>query len=210
MAGLHVLVPLKRLEGAKTRLRGLLAPAERAALVEAMLADVLAAVTGNGPVTLVSSDPLAPALAGRYGVAWWDDRGLAWNDALAAALAEIVREPVAAVVSADCPLLERDDLAALAAAVPPRGIAIARAIDAGTNAVAMRPPGVVGTCFGVSGSAAVHAELARAAAVDAVIVDRTGTALDLDTPADVERFLAERRPTHTLEFLERTLAGRAA
>jgi 2-phospho-L-lactate guanylyltransferase len=158
-------------------------------------------------VTLVSSDPLAPELAHGHGIQFWDDRGLPWNTALAAAMAEVVETPVAAIVSADCPLVEPEDVAALVGATPARGIAIARAVDAGTNAVAMRPPAATETCFGVPGSAARHAELARAAGLDAVLVDRPGTALDLDTPADVERFLAERRPTRTLDVLARALEG---
>ena len=98
---------------------------------------------------------------------------------------EVVSEPVAAVVSADCPLICGSDVRALVDAVPDRGIAIARAVDAGTNAVAMRPPAVAATVFGAPGSAALHAERARAAGLEAVIVDRPGLALDLDTPADV-------------------------
>ena len=200
-----MLVPLKRLDGAKTRLAGLLSPAERADLMRAMVADVLDVVRGVGAVTLVSSDPTAATLARRHGVDWWDDRGLGWNEALAAAMGEVVAGPLAAVVSGDIPLVERSDLGALLAATPERGIAIARAVDAGTNAVAMRPPAAMLTCFGVKGSAARHVELAGAAGLDAVVVDRPGTALDLDTPADVERFLAEGRPTRTLELLAGTV-----
>lgn len=203
--GVHVLVPLKRLDGAKTRLAGLLSPEDRADLMRAMVADVLDVVRELGAVTLVSSDPTAPTLARRYGVDWWDDQGLAWNEALAAATSEVVAAPLVAVVSGDLPLVEQSDLDALLAATPERGIAIGRAVDAGTNAVAMRPPAAMLTCFGVKGSAARHADLARAAGLDAVIVDRPGTALDLDTPADVARFLAEQRPTRTLELLTRTL-----
>jgi FO synthase len=44
VAELHVLVPVKRLDDAKSRLAGALAPADRRALTLAMLGDVLAAV----------------------------------------------------------------------------------------------------------------------------------------------------------------------
>ncbi len=186
----HVLVPLKRLGGAKSRLAGLLTAAERAALMETMLAGVLAAVRearGVEAVTLVSSEPTAASLAASHGVGCWDDRGLPWNEALAAALREVVRAPCAAVVSADLPLLAAAEVTSLLEAVPVRGFAIARALDGGTNAVAMRPPGVAPTCFGSPGSAGLHAELAAGAGVDSVIVDLPGLALDLDSREDAGR-----------------------
>jgi 2-phospho-L-lactate guanylyltransferase len=183
----HVLVPLKRLDGAKTRLAELLTPEERGALMLEMLGGVLQAVRGRGPVTLVSSDPRAGSLAREHGVRWWDDRELPWNDALTEAMRAVVREPVAAVVSADLPLLAADDVEALLAATPGRGIAIARATDGGTNAVSMRPPGALHTNFGAAGSAALHAERARSAGLEALVLDRTGLAVDLDTPEDAER-----------------------
>jgi 2-phospho-L-lactate guanylyltransferase len=116
----------------------------------------------------------------------WDDRGLAWNDALATAIAEVVTAPLVAVISADLPLIRADDVEELLAATPERGIAIARALDGGTNAVAMRPPGVVRTHFGEPGSAAVHASLG----VPHVVVDLPGLAFDVDTPDDLARMQA--------------------
>ena len=196
----HVLVPLKRLGGAKSRLAEFLSPAARAELMQAMLADVLAAVreaSGVARITLVSSERAAPALAREHGVAWWDDRGLPWNDALLAAMHEVVREPAVAVVSADIPLVVAEEIEALLAATPGSGIAIARATDGGTNAVALRPAAVLKTCFGSPGSAELHARRAREENLESVIVDRLGLALDLDTPEDVERFLAAGRATRS-------------
>lgn len=202
----HVLVPLKRLDGAKSRLAGLLTAAERVALMEAMLAGVLAAVRearGVEALTLVSSEPTAASLAASHGVGCWNDRGLAWNEALAAAMREVVRAPCAAVVSADLPLLAAAEVSALLEAVPERGVAIARALDGGTNAVAMRPPGAAETCFGSPGSSGLHAELAAGAGVDAVVLDVPGLALDLDCRADAERLVAAA-PTSAAALL---LAG---
>jgi 2-phospho-L-lactate guanylyltransferase (CobY/MobA/RfbA family) len=116
----------------------------------------------------------------------WDDRGLPWNDALAAAIAEIVTAPVVAFISADLPLLRADEVEELLEATPTRGIAIARALDGGTNAVSMRPPGLVRTHFGEAKSAAVHAGLG----VDHVVLDLPGLAFDVDTPEDLARMQA--------------------
>src|SRR5439155_14589139 len=79
----HVLVPLKRLNGAKTRLAAVLSPEERAALMRRMLADVAEAVRRAGirRITLVCAEPVEID-----GLAHFDDRGLPWNEALAAAM----------------------------------------------------------------------------------------------------------------------------
>jgi len=178
----HVLIPLKRLDDAKSRLSGALSPDERAALMLELLERVLAVVeeADVGPVTVVSAEPRVPA-----GIARFDDRRLPWNDALAAAMHEVVSEPLVAVVSADLPRVSAEDVQALVAATPERGLAIARALDGGTNAVSMRPPGAVMTHFGEQQSAAVHAQATAAAGLAARIVDIPGLAFDVDTPADL-------------------------
>jgi 2-phospho-L-lactate guanylyltransferase len=176
-----VLVPIKRLDDAKTRLSEVLAPADRAGLMRDLLGHVLAVVeeADVGPVTVVSHEELPLNGVGRY-----DDRGLPWNDALAAALRDVDDE-IAVVVAADLPLLDAEDVRALVAATPTRGVAIARARDGGTNGVAMRPPGILETHFGEAQSAALHEGLAHALGLEAVVVDRPGLAFDIDTPEDL-------------------------
>ena len=63
-------VPVKRFEGAKQRLSGLLTPAQRAELAATMLEDVLSALAGARQVAGIivnTLDPHAAALARRYG-----------------------------------------------------------------------------------------------------------------------------------------------
>jgi 2-phospho-L-lactate guanylyltransferase len=177
----HALVPLKELAAAKTRLAGALSPEERAALMRSLLDHVVGTVREAGieRVTVVTAERLEGHDA-------WDDRGLAWNDALAAAIEEVVTAPVVAIVSADLPSLRPEEVVELVEATPARGIAIARALDGGTNAVSMRPPGLVRTHFGEQASAAVHAALG----VDHVVLDLPGLAFDVDTPADLARIPA--------------------
>ena len=178
----HVLVPVKRLDDAKSRLADVLSPEDRATLMSELLDHVLAVTqaAGVGPVTVVSAEALS-----LNGVPRFDDGGAPWNNALAAAMAAVVDESTVAVIAGDLPLLVPDDVRALVAAIPDRGLAIARARDGGTNAVAMRPPGIVSTHFGAASSAGVHAAAARAAGVDAVLVDLPGFAFDVDTPEDL-------------------------
>jgi 2-phospho-L-lactate guanylyltransferase len=177
----QVLVPLKGLDRAKSRLAQALSPDERAELMRSLLEHVVGEIRQAGIVriTIVTSEPLD-------GYDVWPDRGLPWNDALATAIDEIVTEPLVAIVSADLPALRADEVDELVAATPERGIAIARALDGGTNAVSMRPPGLVRTHFGESSSAAVHASLG----VDHVVLDLPGLAFDVDTPEDLARMQA--------------------
>ncbi len=180
----HVLVPLKALDRAKSRLADALGPVERAELMRSLLDRVVEAVREAGVerITVVTAEPL-------NGYETWLDHGLAWNDALAAATAEVVRAPLVAVISADLPLLRAEEVEELLEATPPRGIAIARALDGGTNAVSMRPPGLVRTHFGEPASAAVHAGLG----VEHVVLDLPGLAFDVDTPEDLARMHATCR-----------------
>ena len=177
-----MLVPVKRLDGAKSRLAETLDAGERAALVSELLAHVLAAVkeADVGPVTVVSAEPLD-----LDGVPRFDDGGLPWNDALAAAMKQVSHERVATVIAADLPLLTPGEVRSFVMATPAYGLAIARARDGGTNAVSMRPPGSMPTHFGDPGSAAVHERATCLAGGDAHVLDLPGLAFDVDTPEDL-------------------------
>ena len=183
MDAAHVLIPMKAADG-KSRLADAI-PGSRLGLILLMLKSVVKAAreADVGPVTVVSASKMfAPD-----DVSWFDDSGLPWNEALARAMATIVTEPVAAVLSGDVPTATADEIRDLIAATPDRGMAIARAYDGGTNAVSMRPPGTVMTHFGEPQSAAVHAQTTAAAGLAARIIDLPGLAFDVDTPSDLER-----------------------
>jgi 2-phospho-L-lactate guanylyltransferase len=180
----HVLIPLKAFDHAKSRLAGALSPQERAELMRTLFERVAGVVREAGVerITVVTAESIDD-----YDV--WDDRGLAWNDALATATAEVVTAPLVAVISADLPLVQPEEVEELLEATPAQGIAIARALDGGTNAVSIRPPGLVRTHFGEAGSAAVHAALG----VEHVVLDLPGLAFDVDTPEDLARMHAACR-----------------
>jgi 2-phospho-L-lactate guanylyltransferase len=173
----HVLVPLKAMDP-KSRLGSALDLERRADLMAELLAHVVGEVRALGvPVTVVCAKNLD-------GYDTWPDPGLPWNDALAAAAKECVTAPLVAFVSADLPRLRADEVRALLEATPEQGIAIGRAQDGGTNAVAMRPPGLVLTHFGEPQSATVHASLG----VPHTMIDLPGLAFDIDTPEDLAKW----------------------
>jgi 2-phospho-L-lactate guanylyltransferase len=201
------LVPVKRLAEAKTRLASALEPRARRALMRGLVEHVLgelAQVSELEEVRVVTSDAEVVALAGRCGVGFVSDAGLPWNEGLVHALAQLRPAPAAvAFVSADLPLLRARDVSTLLAEAPPRGAAIARARDGGTNALVLRPPDVLAPGFGAAGSAAVHAERARAGGNEARIVDVPGLALDLDTPDDARDCLEGHAGGKPVELLRR-------
>lgn len=86
-------------------------------------------------------------------------------------------------LSSDLPTLTVEDLRALLDAPAAIAIGTDRARQ-GTNGLRMRPAGAIPFRYG-EGSLAAHLAEARAAGLEAVVVDRPGLANDIDTPADL-------------------------
>jgi 2-phospho-L-lactate guanylyltransferase len=177
-----VIIPVKRLDLAKTRLREALGHAELDELVLAMAMDATAAALASqvvGRVVVVTADPAAADAAGALGadvVVDVPDAGL--NPALAYA-AQMARPPGAAAtlpgvaaLAADLPALRTTDLTeALQAAQAVNALArpstdpthqtalrafVADASGAGTVLLAAPPGTRLEPCFGAN-SAAAHA-----------------------------------------------------
>jgi 2-phospho-L-lactate guanylyltransferase (CobY/MobA/RfbA family) len=194
-----VVVPFRGSEG-KSRLARL-APEARAALREAMLADVLAACEAVGTTYLVTSAERPP---GRAVLVADADRGQ--GAAVAAGLDYAVlagAPPPFLVVNADLPCVRPRDLLALAGAIPDGGLALAAALDGTTNALGFSSRELYSTLYG-PGSAARFAALAPSRTLAAPnLVD------DVDTVEDLER-LGGRLGPATRRALTRLHAGAAA
>jgi 2-phospho-L-lactate guanylyltransferase len=194
-----VVVPFRGSEG-KSRLARL--PLEaRAAVREAMLADVLAAAEAVGKTFVVSS---ARRLLTAATLVRDDGRGQ--GAAVAAALDLAARAGASApflVLNADLPCVTARDLLALAAAVPPGGLALVSAPDGTTNALALSSPELFAPLFG-PGSAARFAALAPSR-----LLDLPNLRDDVDRPGDLERLRGRLGP-HTRKALARLQAGAAA
>jgi 2-phospho-L-lactate/phosphoenolpyruvate guanylyltransferase len=189
-----VIIPVKTLRRAKTRLSDSLDAATRERLMLALLVDVATragAADGVGAVHVATSDPQAWRTAESFAISVITDGGLEWNRGLVHATSLLVPPPDMVVfVAADLPLVTTREISELVAATPTRGVAIGRARDGGTNALAVRPAGLLTPVFGQPASAAAHAALAARAHAQAVMVDSPGLALDLDTPGDLADALA--------------------
>ena len=183
---MHILIPLKRLDDAKSRLAETMTPAERGELMLSMLTHVAATARAAalGAVSLATSEPEAARLAAELEVGLVTDGGLPWNEGLVHARAQLDPAPDAVLyLAGDLPLLTTGDLHQMAAV--PGSVVVARAHDGGTNALLVRPADAMAPAFGVPGSARLHAEAARRLGLRAVTVDLPGLALDVDSPADV-------------------------
>jgi len=189
----RIIVPHRGLAAAKTRLAPVLDDAEREALAKRLLEQVLSvARAACGDVVVITPSeglgPLVAAAGGRLVV----QRGLGLNAGLEQARGEAIADGVTTllILHGDLPNLGTDDVAALVDALPEGGgVAIApdRA-GTGTNGLALRPPDAIAFRFGV-GSLAAHTAEADAASAPLVEVHRPGLAFDLDTPADLARWI---------------------
>lgn len=170
----------------KTRLAEALTVEQRAALVGAMLADVLRATSGARLAGTVAV--LDPGQA-RDGVLVLPDTGAGLDAAVEAgvrAAADRGAESVV-VLPGDVPLLQPEDIQALADAAASASRVVVVVPDrhgTGTNALALRPPTVIAPSFG-PGSAARHLAAARAAGALARTLEVPRLALDIDTPEDL-------------------------
>ena len=198
-----VVVPLKSSSRGKSRLR---LPAEqRAALAVAMAGDTLAAVAAAdqvGPVLLVVEDDRDAARVGppEIDTLVWTAPGL--NRSIAAGAPALAASgwfgPVA-VLPADLPFLQADELDDALLATDGQTRVVADGVGSGTTLLTASRPGLLRPRFGVD-SFARHQ---RAGAV-ALLVDRaSGLRRDVDLVSDLASAGAARPPgAQTLAALE--------
>ncbi|HLB12410.1 MAG TPA: 2-phospho-L-lactate guanylyltransferase [Dehalococcoidia bacterium] len=196
MSGCWAIIPVKALDDAKSRLAEALAPRERVFLSLEMLERVLAAVMEAEELAplVVSRDNRALELARASGVETLLDRRQGLNPSVEEAARWALGKGASGllVVHADLPLLRRDDISAilkLGAGTPSVVLAPCRR-EEGTNALFMRPPGLIPFAFG-PGSFKAHAALACRRGAFLRIYRSPRTALDVDTVGDLETFRAQ-------------------
>jgi 2-phospho-L-lactate guanylyltransferase len=194
-----IVVPFRGASG-KQRLEPL--PEQvRAELGLAMLGDVLEACAAlGGPITVTTSDVAGAALVREAGATALADPGTGQGSAVGVALGRLEHGTVL-VVNADVPCATPRDLLTVLGAMPAGGIAIARAADGTTNALALASTRLFAPLYGAD-SARRFREHARRLAVEAAVIDIPNLADDVDTVEDLERVAPRAGP--------RTLAALAA
>jgi 2-phospho-L-lactate/phosphoenolpyruvate guanylyltransferase len=218
------IIPVKRFGDAKQRLLDALDRPQRAALIKAMITDVLAATDRSElveRVIVVSGEGRAERLALRHAQRTTtplevlrdpDDRGHSEAATLGIIRALSLGAECAALLPGDCPLLDAGELdAALGRMSRGRVTVVPDRHGTGTNALLLAPADAIGPAFG-PGSAERHSERARLAGHELAVEPLDSLGLDLDTPDDLRALagaLAEdpgRAPATAVE-LERLEVG---
>jgi 2-phospho-L-lactate guanylyltransferase len=210
-ADIWAIVPIKELDGAKQRLAPLLSPAQRRALIEVMMGEVLVAVAGAKSLAgllVVTLDPRATALASRLGARVVTDGARdGHTGSVTAGLKLLAREGRGGMITvpADIPAAtsaEIDRVVAAHLAAPSFTISPAHD-DLGSNAVICSPPDAVPLRFG-DNSYFPHLEAARRCGIEPTVIRQPGIAMDIDHPVDLAAFLRlpQSAGTRTRAFLE--------
>ena len=184
------ILPVKRFGTAKTRLGDAVGDAGRAALAEAMLADVLDATTrvrGLDELLVITAEPRAEALARARGARVLRDLREAGQSAAAKlGLHRVRAADRALLLPGDCPALDPRELEALLRVAPgPRSVVVVPdRHGTGTNGLVLTPPGALVPAFGI-GSRARHEAAAAAAGLTCVVHEVPTLSLDVDSPDDL-------------------------
>lgn len=187
------IVPVKPLRRAKSRLAGVLTDEERASLSQYLLEqtlEVLKEIPEIEHTLVVSRDSHALALARRLGARTLMEHGAPeLNQALlrATMVAKEYGAVGVLVLPADLPLLSKEDIQTLigAAEDPPVVVLVPDRREAGTNALLVRPTGLLDYDFGTD-SFNRHQEQAEKLGARVEVRLMATLALDLDLPEDLE------------------------
>ncbi|MGD1050391.1 MAG: 2-phospho-L-lactate guanylyltransferase [Solirubrobacteraceae bacterium] len=204
------ILPVKRFELAKTRLGEQLPAPQRRRLAEAMVADVLDALSASPGLdaVVVTNEPAVASLAGAAGAGVLADAAESGQSAAAlVGIAHALRNSYgrALLVPGDCPALDGPALRTLldSPADAPAVTIVPDRHGSGTNALLLTPPDVIEPGFG-PGSFARHRRRAAAAGAAWRVERLEPLMLDLDTPDDlvVLRVALAGHPTRTGALLE--------
>jgi 2-phospho-L-lactate guanylyltransferase len=193
------IVPVKPFTQAKSRLKNILSPEARANLGRDFLThtlDVLAEIPEIGYRLVVSRDSAALTLARERQVRTVTESGTPdLNTALrrASEMAQTLGAHAVLILPTDLPLLSAGEIRQLIAE-PNMEAAVVIAPDRrgqGTNALFVRPPGLIEYSFG-DDSFRRHLAWAERAGARVRVYHSTGTELDVDLPEDWELCRASR------------------
>jgi 2-phospho-L-lactate guanylyltransferase len=186
--GVSVVVPVKDLQGTKSRLAPILDPGARAGLTLYMMGRVVAAVMQAGieDVCVVSPDAIVLDEAQRRGATplLQESRGL--NPALEEGRLRALDLGASTllVFPADMPLLDAEDVrAVLEAAEGPAVVIAPDGAHSGTNTLLLRPPDALPFAFGPE-SFGAHLGAARKRGLEVRVCERPHLSFDLDTAED--------------------------
>jgi FO synthase/2-phospho-L-lactate guanylyltransferase len=185
------IIPVKRLEHAKSRLSMLLDRSERAELALAMFCDVLdtlAKVQGLAGVLVVTNDIKAAVIARQSGAAVLSDMAdEGTNQAVKHGLAWLRQKEGAGaiVIPGDIPFATAEEITTVVGELKDRDVVLVPAVrDGGTNVLAMVRPDTIQVAFGED-SYNSHLVAAWAAGIEPRILYLEGAGHDIDVSSDL-------------------------
>ncbi|MGQ9886968.1 MAG: 2-phospho-L-lactate guanylyltransferase [Aggregatilineales bacterium] len=189
------IIPVKPLNRAKSRLAGVLEPEQRRFLAETMLRHVLETVQSVPQVMgtlVVSRDTKVLSIAREYDARTVQESGTPeLNTALLRATRVVASWGCNAtlVLPADLPLIAPEDVKNIVNLGHSAMTVVISTdqIEDGTNALFMRPPGLIPYAFG-PGSYARHVQLAQEASAEVIVYRSDRLSLDIDLPADLNSY----------------------
>jgi 2-phospho-L-lactate guanylyltransferase len=186
------ILAVKRLDQAKSRLGPSFDSEERKQIARALMEDAFELCAAASSLTwwVVSDDASVLSEAEGEGFRTVRDEGVGLNEALTTALREVSAAGVESVtiLPADVPLGRTEDIQEILDTGATSELVIVPAGDGGTNALYMRPPGLVIPLFGEK-SLQAHLDAAEKAKLRCSVLPLPSLSLDIDTPEDVERLL---------------------
>ena len=218
-----LLVPVKNLANAKTRLDSLLSLSERRELAWVMLEGVLAQIAGLDTtwerVMVTNYDPATELARGLGFRVIQEAEQVSESHSVDFASGVLAGEGLSGVlrIPLDLPLLTQDALAtvleATAIETPSNGIPVVEQAGGapsailvpsrdgtGTNAVYRSPPALFPSRFGPD-SLSLHRSEARQAGCEPLILSSGAMGLDIDDPGDIAELVARGIKCPTLDYL---------
>jgi 2-phospho-L-lactate guanylyltransferase len=209
-------VPLKSPERAKSRLAGVLSPVQRRHLLFALAERVigsLQATRGIDTVAVVTASAEVAAFARGLGaepILQSAETGTASAFAAAVNQLQALQLPRLLMIAGDLPLVTPAALArvvAAAAGATPDVVVVPDRHRVGTNALLCAPPQALAPCFGAD-SFRRHLAAAKAAGIEARVLEIEELALDLDCAEDLQELRMRSRALAAALFgLEPSIDG---
>jgi 2-phospho-L-lactate guanylyltransferase len=184
---MRIIVPVKPLAQAKSRLGTVLSPGERARVMCGLLARVVKAANAVARVSVVTADGAVAAMAMALGADVIDEgavRGLDGAARLGVDQARRDGEMTVMVLAADLPEVTVGALKAMLSRVRPRAVVIAPSRDGGTNAIVLASHIDFRFAYGPD-SFTRHCAEARRLAREVIVHESEALGLDIDRPEDL-------------------------
>jgi 2-phospho-L-lactate guanylyltransferase len=190
-----VIIPVKPLTRAKSRLSGVLSQEAREELAESLLRHVIGVVREVPQVAgtlVISRDTRALAIARELGTHTVQESGAPELNTALMRATQVVHGwggGAVLILPADLPLLSGEDIVGMIEQGQERGTVVIATDrnDNGTNAMLVRPPGLIPYAYG-QGSFHRHVMLAHQAGAVVRVYHSTRLLLDIDMPEDLESY----------------------